>query len=100
MPPLERNIQSAILKWLKCRKEIGFVRKVSDLWSSGMPDIMFILRASGRACFIEVKAPGGALSELQQATITALSNSNCPVFVAYSLEEAKSFVGKLENNHA
>lgn len=53
----------------------------------GWPDIEFM--ADGRAYFLEVKPPGGAVSEAQMLCHTALQVAGCKVMVVKGIDGAR-----------
>lgn len=57
---------------------------------AGTPDIVACV--NGRFVAIEVKQPGGIVSELQKAHIHLIQNAGGVAFVAYSLEETKKYL--------
>lgn len=62
---------------------------------AGTPDILACL--NGRFVAIEVKQPGGRVSPLQMAHIKLINQAGGVAFVAYSLEEAKKNIKKLNS---
>jgi VRR-NUC domain len=67
-----RPIEAAIMKGLGVR--------------AGVPDTCWI--KNGRAYFLEIKAPGGRLSEAQEQTLIALRASGALATHAHGLDEA------------
>jgi hypothetical protein len=60
---------------------------------AGVPDLLCI--RNGVAKWIEVKKPGGVLSPIQKARIAEIKGeSGADVIVAYSVEQAREFLGK------
>lgn len=56
----------------------------------GMPDVICLYQ--GRACCVEVKAPGGVVSLDQDQCISDLMKAGIPVLVARSVKDAIDFV--------
>lgn len=59
---------------------------------AGTPDIIACVK--GVFVAIEVKQPGGVVSELQKAHIRLIHQAGGVAFVAYSLEETKEYLKK------
>lgn len=73
----EQQIQSKIKK--KLEGEGYIVIKLIRTSMNGIPDLLAL--KNGKATFIEVKRPGGVLSELQKIRIKQLSESGFEVKV-------------------
>lgn len=71
-------------------KHVGARLKALGL-RAGIPDLMFIHPVTGVAHFIELKAPGGAISPEQRGVHAALLNSHSPVTVARSINQVEHF---------
>lgn len=69
------------------RGKLEAIRFNQEGVESGHPDLN--IYNGGRTFFIEVKAPGGSVSDLQKAYIAELQAQGFPVAVVYSLDEAK-----------
>jgi hypothetical protein len=52
----------------------------------GTPDLLIV--ASGRAHFLELKAPGGRLTDVQRACHDALRRAGAEIATAFGLDEA------------
>ena len=88
----ERKIHDTVIQWLRLRK-IPFIHARMDKPSTigvGWPDVTVIYR--GRALCLELKAPGGRLSEEQTDTLQTLEANGTPCKVAYSDAEALSWL--------
>lgn len=59
---------------------------------AGTPDVLACV--NGYFVGIEVKQPGGVVSELQKAKIDLIRQSGGAAFVAYSLQETKEYLKK------
>ena len=84
----EQQIQSKIIKYLKSMG--AYVVKVSIATKSGVPDIICCYK--GVFIAIEVKAPGGAISTLQQWNIEQIRKAGGIAIIAYSDIEVKSLL--------
>lgn len=85
MPILEKDIEKAIVKKAKAMGCLAL--KINGLGQRSWPDRLFI-RPDGHVIWIEVKRPGGVLSEGQKAMIDDLREHKQSVFVCYSVEDA------------
>lgn len=88
----EKTIENRIKRYLD---GIGawWIKTHGNMFSkSGTPDI--IACVNGHFVAIEVKRPGGVVSELQKYHIEAIQKSGGIAFIAYSLEEAKQHLEK------
>lgn len=89
----EKRIEHQIKQYLD---SIGawHIKTHGNMFSrAGTPDIVACL--NGRFIAIEVKRPGGRVSPLQMAHIKLINQAGGVAFVAYSLEEAKKNIEKL-----
>ena len=85
MPVLEKDIEKAIVKKAKALGCLAL--KINGLGQRSWPDRLFI-RPDGVVIWMEIKRPGGILSEGQKAMIDELKTHNQYVVVCYSVEEA------------
>lgn len=73
------------------------VRKIGGLtykWAptrSGLPDRIVVL-PGGRIEFVELKAKGGTISDLQRSVHDQLAQRGAAVHVVWSVEQAKALV--------
>jgi len=81
---LEQKIQTKIL--VRLEKEGWLVNKLMHLSRSGWPDI--IAHKDGRTVYIEVKRPGGRLSEIQKYVIAKLRKEGITVIVTDNVDHA------------
>ena len=89
--PLEKEIQAAILKYLKGRPGGFSVKLAAGPYTlPGLPDILHV--EGGVPYFIEVKRPGGKPTKLQAAVMDKLSAAGAVVAVATAVEEVKTLV--------
>ena len=82
---LEKHIVQKIMRWLRangfwCVKIHG-----GEFQQAGLPDVLAI--RDGRACWFEVKRPGGKATPLQARTIAILKEYGCTAGVVYSIED-------------
>ena len=84
----ESQLQTKVMKYLRdTYKEEFFVWKVSERFSSGIPDIMGIYK--GVPFYIELKVGSNKPTKLQEITMHELANAGAVGGVAYSLEQVK-----------
>jgi hypothetical protein len=87
----EQKMHRQFANWLYLNK-IHFVHSRMDRKSTtaaGTPDFICV---KGRfCCFLEMKAPGGRLSEVQKSYVQKLEADHIPVLVAYSVQDAIEF---------
>lgn len=89
----EKQIENQIKRYLD---SIGawYIKTHGSMFSkAGTPDI--IACVNGRFVAIEVKKPGGVVSELQRAHIKLIHQAGGEAFVSDSLEETKRHIAKL-----
>jgi hypothetical protein len=101
--PLEKDIQKAIIQFLSAHPKISIYGRFNSGTAitgdaqgntrytrfnsiKGFPDIHGMLKG-GRAVYIEVKRPGGRVSEEQQEFIDKVSAHGAVAFVAYSVDD-------------
>ncbi len=64
----------------------------------GMPDRLALL-PGGRVIWIELKAPGGRLSEIQQVTHHKMEKLGQIVKVVWSIEEADKLIEEIKSTY-
>ncbi len=74
---LEQQIQSKIIKNLE--KDGWYVVKLITTTKAGIPDLLCL--KNGRTVFIEVKRPGGKVSELQRLRMAELLKQGFEVII-------------------
>lgn len=85
--PLEKTIENQIKKWLE-KQGYWWMKVHGDLFQkSGIPDILACI--NGKFVGIEVKRPGGRLSELQKYNIEKIQAAGGVAFVATSVDEVR-----------
>lgn len=93
LPRKESSIQNDVLKYLKSDNRVGFVRKWSDRWHSGIPDIFCIVESY--PVFIELKRPSGKTTKLQDAVIAEIINAGGYARVCKSVSDVKEFIDEV-----
>lgn len=92
----ESQIQAKVLQYLK--DEGIYAVKVITANHSGTPDILACVR--GTFVGIEVKAPQGKLSKLQEHTLTKIRQSGGEAWIVRSLEDLAYMLSHFPNiNH-
>lgn len=92
----ERTLQTKVLNYLRSIPN-SFTMKLSDRFSKGYPDVLFI---KGKAIFIELKSPkrkthkNGGLEPLQLWTIEEIRKAGGIAYVCYNLNELKNILTK------
>lgn len=90
----ESELQTKVMKYLRDTYKDGFfVWKVSERFSSGIPDIMGIHK--GTPFYIELKVGKNKPTKLQEVTMKALDEAGAVGGVAYSLDEVKAIMHKV-----
>lgn len=88
----EKTIENQIKRYLDKLENNGkaWHMKVhgSMFQKAGVPDIIACI--NGRFVGIEVKRPGGIVSELQKYHIAKINKAGGAAFVAYSIDEVKA----------
>jgi len=85
---LEKTIQSGCIRAMEAAGWV--VVKVNLCSKPGWPDLMGL--KSGRVVFIEVKRPGGVLSELQKLRAEQIRRAGCEWYVVYGVSEVKGII--------
>lgn len=85
-PALERDIQKAIMAYLKARPGSFTLKLAAGPYSTpGVPDVLHV--EDGRAYFFEVKRPGCKPTLLQLSMIDKLRTAGATAEVVYRLED-------------
>lgn len=83
----EKVIENQIKKWLE-KQGYWWMKVHGDMFQkSGVPDILACI--NGRFVGIEVKRPGGRLTELQKYNIEKIKAAGGVAFVATSVHEVR-----------
>ena len=85
----ERDIERALVKRVKAAG--GDVRKMMWVGRRGAPDRLVML--PGRNILVELKAPGGRLSRLQEVEHKRLRAAGFDVRVVWKLEQIDEVLG-------
>ena len=80
------------------------VRKRGGLWLKwvspgcvGVPDRILAM-PGGKVAFVEMKQPGGKVSERQRYMLNLLSRIGCKTYVIYTREEACAMLREVSGN--
>jgi hypothetical protein len=84
MAPRERDIERQLIRRVK--QAGGEVRKVTWIGRRGAPDRL-VLIPDREPLFVELKAPGGRISRLQEVEHRRLRAAGCRVMVIWKVEE-------------
>lgn len=98
--PLEKTIVAAILRALRARGVWAVKIHGGPYQAAGIPDIIAVAPETGRFLGIEVKRPGGRLTELQGATLRRIKEAGGVVGVAYSVEDALTLYAQANRKEA
>ena len=88
----ERDMQKKVIKYLKenLPKGESFFWKVSERFSSGIPDIVGFCR--GKAFAIELKVGRNKQTELQKRTMDDMMRAGVLTAVCYSVNDVATFI--------
>lgn len=88
---LEKKIENKIKEYLKTIKDLFFFKEHGGMYgTAGVPDIIICFR--GKFIGLEVKAPDGKLTPLQDATIRKIKASGGIAEVVRSIDDAKRII--------
>ena len=91
----EKAIENKIKQYLKTVEDIYFFKEHGGLYgTAGVPDIICCYK--GRFIALEVKAPDGKATALQDATIRRIIGAGGIARIVRSLEEVKSIIGGVD----
>ena len=90
----ERHLQTKVLRYLKNIPD-SFTMKLSDRWTSGYPDILFIYK--GKAIFFELKSTKGKAIRLQLWTMEKLHNAGAETYIIKTMDELKKSLDKVQD---
>lgn len=82
----ETTIERALVRTVV--RQGGAAYKFTSPARRGVPDRLVVL-PGGRIVFVEVKAPGGRLSKLQEIEIARLRGLGCEVRIVWSADEVE-----------
>lgn len=83
----EKNIVNAIIKMINALPNSHARKTHGGMYSSGEPDIDAVVQ--GRAVKLEVKAPGGKATPLQEARLRTWAHAGAVTGVVESVMEAR-----------
>lgn len=89
---LEKQIEDRLVKWSKARGLQCLKLRIDGV--NGFPD-RTILGPNGLCIFVELKRPGGVLSPAQKNFLAWASLNGHAAVVAYSFEEAVSYITEI-----
>ena len=90
----EKAIENKIKQYLKTVEDLYFFKEHGGLYgTAGVPDIICCYK--GRFIALEVKAPDGKATALQDATIRRIIGAGGIARIVRSLEEVKEIIIKL-----
>lgn len=88
----EKVIENKIKAYLKTIKGLYFFKEHGGLYgTAGVPDIICCYK--GQFIALEVKAPDGKLTALQEATIKRIKDAYGIAEVVRSVEDVKTIIG-------
>ena len=91
----EKAIENKIKQYLKTVEDLYFFKEHGGLYgTAGVPDIICCYK--GRFIALEVKAPDGKATALQDATIRRIIGAGGIARIVRSLEEVKSIIGGVD----
>ncbi len=91
----EKAIENKIKQYLKTVEDLYFFKEHGGLYgTAGVPDIICCYK--GRFIALEVKAPDGKATALQDATIQRIIGAGGIARIVRSLEEVKSIIGGVD----
>ena len=87
----EKSVEQYLIRRVKACG--GMCIKLQCTGINGIPD-RIVLIPSGKSVFVELKAPGGRLSAVQEVRIKQLREMNFDVYVLYNFEQVDKFIDK------
>lgn len=86
----EAKLKTALIRKLRQKYPGCFIRKISDRWTSGLPDLFFLWQGVG--IWIELKTDIGVVKDIQKYTIKAMQEQGGNAYVCRSVDEAISAI--------
>lgn len=83
----ETQLKRRVLKYLKATYPKAWIWKTSDLFYSGIPDVIMLNK--GKLYAIELKVGDNKATKLQAYTLGIIRNAGGIVGVAYSIDDVK-----------
>lgn len=91
---LEKDLQAKVLKWIKAQPEYRsgsmWVHKMSELYSSGIPDLMGVV--GGIPFAIELKVGKNVPTPLQEKTLEAMGKAGYMTAICWEENEVIEFM--------
>ena len=85
----ESQLKKQVMNYLKDK---GAFWKISDRFQNGIPDILGVLKPSGRFIAIELKVPPNKVTKLQEYILERIRVCGGNAGVARSVEEVKEII--------
>ncbi len=89
----ESAIVSRIIAAVRARYPTAYVRKLSDRFQRGLPDILIIHR--GKVLMVEAKTPTGKLSQLQRIEGREIAIAGGAWMIATCVDDVLLLLGQL-----
>lgn len=90
----EKQITNAIIRILKRTPNLWYVKlHGGPMQQAGLPDLCLVV--NGMSVWIEVKAPGGTVSPLQERTMGQIRDAGGLTFVVRSSGEVEQILSEL-----
>ena len=87
----ETRLRAQIVKMLNALPQCYVVKYHGSMYGqAGVPDLLICLR--GRFIAMEIKAPGGKVTPLQESNITQINNAGGAAYIVRSVEDAQQAV--------
>jgi len=88
----EKSVEQYLIRRVKACG--GMCIKLQCTGINGIPDRIVLIPVIGKCVFVELKAPGGRLSAVQEVRIKQLREMNFDVYVLYNFEQVDKFIDK------
>lgn len=92
----EKSVEQYLIRRVKACG--GMCIKLQCTGINGIPDRIVLIPSgkipSGKSVFVELKAPGGRLSAVQEVRIKQLQDMGFSVYVLYNFEQVDNFIDK------
>lgn len=86
----EKSVEQYLIRRVKACG--GMCIKLQCTGINGIPDRIVLIH--GRCVFVELKAPGGRLSAVQEVRIKQLRDMGFSVYILYNFEQVDNFIDK------
>lgn len=98
----ESALVTKIIKAVKLKYPKAYVRKLSDRYSRGLPDILIIVKANvcvseeyHLTVFVETKVADGVASKIQISEMFAIEKAGASVLIARNVDTVLSFLAAM-----